>query len=55
VSENILTIPHPEMHKRKFVLAPLSEIAGDFVHPVMKLSVIELLAECSDKLSVNRV
>lgn len=38
-----LTIPHPLMHKRDFVLKPLCEIAPDFVHPELKLSVKNLL------------
>lgn len=39
-----LTIPHPELHNRAFVLKPLADIAGKFMHPVLKLSVHELLA-----------
>ncbi len=37
-----LTVPHPEMHRRRFVLEPLSEIAPDLRHPVLKRTIREL-------------
>jgi 2-amino-4-hydroxy-6-hydroxymethyldihydropteridine diphosphokinase len=39
-----LTLPHPRLHERRFVLAPLVEIAPDWRHPRLALSAIELLA-----------
>ena len=38
-----LTIPHARMHRRLFVLQPLSDIAPDFVHPVLNKSITELV------------
>lgn len=38
-----LTVPHPAMHQRRFVLEPLAEIAPAFMHPVLKRTVHELL------------
>ena len=48
-----LTIPHPEIANRKFVLIPLSQISPDLKHPVLNKSVIELLNLCKDNLAVK--
>ncbi|MCB0574091.1 MAG: 2-amino-4-hydroxy-6-hydroxymethyldihydropteridine diphosphokinase [Saprospiraceae bacterium] len=47
-----LEIPHPEMHKRAFVLVPLMEIAPDLEHPVLKKPVDELYVGCDDQTEV---
>lgn len=53
IKEPNLTIPHPELQNRRFVLVPLQEIAPGFVHPVLQKTVEQLLEECPDKLAVS--
>lgn len=48
VNEANLTIPHPLMQERNFVLVPLAEIAPDFMHPILKKSIRELYSTCPD-------
>lgn len=43
VDSKELTIPHPAMHQRRFVLEPLAEIAPELLHPVLKKTIGELL------------
>lgn len=50
-----LTIPHPFLHTRRFVLVPLKEIAGNFMHPVLKKNVSEFLIELEDNSIVERL
>lgn len=50
-----LTIPHPKMGERKFVLIPLNEIAPDKLHPGLGLKVREMLQICPDTLLVERI
>jgi 2-amino-4-hydroxy-6-hydroxymethyldihydropteridine diphosphokinase len=54
VDEPGLLIPHPRLAERRFVLAPLAEIAADVVHPVLGQTIGELLARCPDASRVER-
>lgn len=50
-----LSIPHLEMHKRRFVLEPLAEIAPELEHPIFRKSIQDLKFECIDRHSVRLV
>lgn len=48
-----LKIPHPEMHQRKFVLIPLSELGPQVIHPVLGTSISEILVGVKDDKRVS--
>ncbi|GKS56888.1 2-amino-4-hydroxy-6-hydroxymethyldihydropteridine diphosphokinase [Nitrospira sp.] len=48
-----LSIPHPRMHLRRFVLAPLAELAPDLLHPTQQRSIRDLLSESADATTVR--
>jgi 2-amino-4-hydroxy-6-hydroxymethyldihydropteridine diphosphokinase len=48
-----LSVPHPHIANRRFVLAPLAEIAPVLFHPVLQKNITELLKVCPDTLEVN--
>ncbi len=49
-----LTVPHPRLHLRRFVLVPLAELAPCLIHPILHKSVQELLNEVEDFAEVKR-
>jgi 2-amino-4-hydroxy-6-hydroxymethyldihydropteridine diphosphokinase len=54
VKTDFLTLPHPRLHSRRFVLVPLNELVPTLVHPVLHKSISELLNETADKSEVAR-
>ncbi len=48
ISNSFLTLPHPRLHERRFVLAPLAELAADLSHPTLHISIGHLLAAAQD-------
>jgi 2-amino-4-hydroxy-6-hydroxymethyldihydropteridine diphosphokinase len=55
ISRDGLTIPHPRIAERKFVLIPMNELNPDWVDPAHKQSIIQLLGACRDELEVNKL
>ncbi len=55
IGTELLTVPHPQIQNRRFVLTPMNELAPQFVHPVLKKSIHQLLKRCADKLNVEKI
>ena len=55
IREPGLIVPHPEIPNRRFVLAPINEIAPSYRHPALGRTVGELLAACTDPLEVRQI
>lgn len=54
INEPDLVVPHPGLPLRRFALEPLSEIGGNFVHPVLRKTINDLKNEVSDGLIVKK-
>ena len=54
IAEEDLTVPHPRIAERKFILTPLAEIAPSFTDPTSRKTMMALLNECEDSSQVNR-
>ena len=54
VNTEFLTLPHPRLHLRRFVLVPLNELAPNLSHPVLKTTIRELLERTNDQARVVR-
>jgi 2-amino-4-hydroxy-6-hydroxymethyldihydropteridine diphosphokinase len=53
IDSRTLKVPHPEMHNRRFVLLPLSELAPHLTHPRFGVTIVELLAAVKDAKKVQ--
>jgi 2-amino-4-hydroxy-6-hydroxymethyldihydropteridine diphosphokinase len=54
MSSDILELPHPALPARRFALLPLCEIAPQIVHPILKLTMFNLLEICTDDSDVQK-
>ena len=53
INSKTLTVPHPEITNRRFVLMPCCELIPNFVHPKLKMPLYQLLLICPDELEVS--
>ena len=54
IQQKMLTIPHPEIVNRRFVLIPLNELSPRLVHPVLNKTIEQLLLDCTDTQYVKK-
>ena len=54
INEKKLTVPHPQLQNRRFVLVPLNELSPNLKHPVIKKTIHQLFIHCPDKLNVKK-
>jgi 2-amino-4-hydroxy-6-hydroxymethyldihydropteridine diphosphokinase len=54
IETQFLTVPHPRIALRRFVLVPLNELVPSLIHPVLGKSISDLLAQTKDRSTVTR-
>ena len=54
IENELLSVPHPRLEQRLFVLHPMVEIAPDFVHPKLKKTTSKLVEDCTDDNSISK-
>ena len=54
ITDKNLTVPHPLIPQRRFVLVPLADLLPDLIHPVNGKSVTEMLEDCADKSDIRK-
>ncbi|MDG1778266.1 MAG: 2-amino-4-hydroxy-6-hydroxymethyldihydropteridine diphosphokinase [Flavobacteriaceae bacterium] len=55
IENELLSVPHPRLEQRLFVLHPMVELAPDFVHPKLKSTTSKLLERCPDEGPISKV
>lgn len=55
IKTKLVTIPHPAIQERRFVLVPLAELSPRKIHPVYRQSITTLLQNCTDELAVKKL
>ncbi len=55
INEPDLTVPHPRLEMRNFVLLPMSEIAPDLIHPLLHNSILQLLEQSTDSSTCTKL
>ena len=55
IKTKLVTIPHPAIQERRFVLVPLAELSPRKIHPVYRQSIAKLLQNCTDELAVKKL
>ncbi|HHJ09820.1 MAG TPA: 2-amino-4-hydroxy-6-hydroxymethyldihydropteridine diphosphokinase [Bacteroidetes bacterium] len=54
IRDSLLEIPHPRLANRRFALVPVNEICPEWIHPVLKVSVHNLLERCEDRSGIKK-
>lgn len=54
IENELLSVPHPRLESRLFVLRPLADIAPDFIHPNSKITMLKLLDVCNDISQISK-
>ena len=54
IDRDELTVPHPQLQNRRFVLVPLNELSPNLKHPVLKQTIHQLFIHCPDGLDVKK-
>ncbi len=54
IENELLSVPHPRLEQRLFVLHPMVEISPDFVHPKLKKTIIKLVEDCTDDSPISK-